>query len=116
MTLWANDCRKFDKNNAIKAKGSENIPTLITYYCVCVLFCFVFYVRVMMENNKPHTCSIDLWMCAGMDLQYLKCISVNFISGRIKPPLLPTTANKQKRSHNSLKAQFKPLLHFEMVH
>lgn len=44
MTLWANDCRKFDKNNAIKAKGSENTPTLITYYCVCVctiLFCFL---------------------------------------------------------------------------
>lgn len=42
MTLWSNNCRKFDKNNAIKAKGSENIPNLFTYYCVCViLFCFL---------------------------------------------------------------------------
>lgn len=45
--------------------------------CVCVLFCFVFYVKLM-ENNKIHTdyCSIDLCMCAGMYLQYLKHISI----------------------------------------
>lgn len=63
MTLWANDCRKFDKNNAIKAKGSENIPTLITYYCVrVILLCFLCDVNDG-KQQTPYTQYRLVYVC-----------------------------------------------------